>query len=62
MCPYANKSDTRCANHWTLRNLFQAFSQCADRYTACPVYRALKQEAFSNDNHKAARIPVLAAS
>lgn len=64
MCPFANKSDSRCATHWTIRNLFQAFSQCADRYSACPIYRALKQESFSHDNRQKAAhaMPVLAAS
>ena len=44
MCPFVNKSDIRCATHWTLRNLPQTFSHCADRFSVCPVYRTLIRE------------------
>lgn len=44
MCPFVNKSDVRCSTHWTLRNITQTFSHCADRYSVCPVYRALIRE------------------
>jgi len=48
VCPFVNRADVRCATHWTLRNLPQAFSHCADRYTVCPTYRALIQELCTN--------------
>ncbi len=48
MCPFVNKSDIRCATHWTLRNLTQTFSHCADRFTVCPVYRSLIRELCTN--------------
>ncbi len=41
MCPLVDASDTRCATHLTLNNIFRAFAHCADRYTECPVYREL---------------------
>jgi len=44
LCPFVNKSDIRCATHWTLRNLTQTFSHCADRFSVCPVYRSLMRE------------------
>ena len=44
MCPFVNKSDIRCATHWTLRNLTQTFNHCADRFAVCPVYRTLIRE------------------
>ena len=65
VCPYVNKSDTRCANHWTLRNLCQAFTHCADQFAVCPVYRALHQELIPHGkgSHKDvdSRLRVLAA-
>jgi hypothetical protein len=65
VCPFVNKADRRCAAHWTLRNLSQAFTHCADRYAVCPVYRMLIQELFNDaQGHKEAdaAIRVLAAS
>jgi hypothetical protein len=44
LCPFANRSDIRCATHWTLRNLLQTFRHCADRFSVCPVYRTLVRE------------------
>jgi hypothetical protein len=44
LCPFVNKSDVRCATHWTLRNLWETFNHCADRFSACPVYRTLLRE------------------
>ena len=41
MCPFVNKNDSRCANHWTLYNITQAFLHCADRYATCPAYKEL---------------------
>lgn len=37
-CPFLNKSDARCSDHFQLSNLEHAFEYCFDRYQACPVY------------------------
>lgn len=37
-CPFLNKSDARCSDHFHLSNLEHAFEYCFDRYQACPVY------------------------
>ncbi len=53
MCPFVNKSDIRCATHWTLRNLTQTFSHCADRFSVCPVYRSLMRELCTDAQDRA---------
>ncbi|NLW86861.1 MAG: hypothetical protein GXY38_08305 [Planctomycetes bacterium] len=52
MCPFINKADNRCANHWTLRNIMQTFLHCADSYHACPVYRTLLQEQLADERQE----------
>lgn len=52
MCPFANKSDVRCATHWTLRNLWQTFNHCADRFSVCPVYRTLIREICTDGEYR----------
>ncbi len=52
MCPFVNKSDLRCATHWTLRNLPQAFHHCADRFSVCPVYRCLIRELCTDGQYR----------
>ena len=64
MCPFINKADNRCANHWTLNNIMQAFGHCADSYTTCPVYRKMlvEQHADGQKEHELRHdIPALAA-
>jgi len=61
VCPFVNKSDVRCATHWTLRNLTQTFSHCADRFNVCPVYRTLVRELCTDaqDRQYAREAPAL---
>lgn len=61
MCPFLDKAMTRCATHLTLRNLTQAIAQCANHYTACPIYN----DAIENDSRQQqgqCPLSVLAAS
>ena len=37
-CPFLNRPDERCAEHFQLDQLGHAFAYCFDRYAACPVY------------------------
>ncbi|MGH7214073.1 MAG: hypothetical protein ACREIT_04860 [Tepidisphaeraceae bacterium] len=37
-CPFLNRSDDRCAEHFKLDHLSHAYKHCFDRYTACPTY------------------------
>jgi hypothetical protein len=65
LCPFINKSDIRCATHWTLRNLTQTFSHCADRFAVCPVYRNMVRELCTDAQdrqHVTAERSLLAAS
>ena len=43
-CPFLNRADERCSNHFRLDHLEQAFEQCFDRYHGCAVYRELLGE------------------
>src|SRR4051812_27247677 len=43
-CPFLNRSDGRCAAHFSLLSLSEAFEQCFDQYATCVVYRELLLE------------------
>ncbi|MBI5725768.1 MAG: hypothetical protein HZA50_17545 [Planctomycetes bacterium] len=45
MCPFVDKSEPRCSSHLRLRNIFQAFTHCADRYADCQIYHILQADA-----------------
>jgi hypothetical protein len=40
-CPFLNRADSRCAAHFNLDGLRQAYGICFDRYKTCPVYLEL---------------------
>jgi hypothetical protein len=37
-CPFLNRSDRRCSDHFRLDHLQHAFKYCFDEYQTCPVY------------------------
>ena len=37
-CPFLNRADGRCAEHFQLDHLGHAFKYCFDEYHSCPVY------------------------
>jgi hypothetical protein len=37
-CPFLNKSDDRCSQHFHLDQLNYAFEHCFDRFITCPTY------------------------
>jgi hypothetical protein len=43
-CPFLNRSDARCSEHFSLNHLDDAFDDCFDRYQSCTVYRELLKE------------------
>lgn len=43
-CPFLNRSDPRCAEHFSLDSLSEAFADCVGTYAACPTYRELLAE------------------
>ncbi len=49
MCPYLEKSDSRCATHLNMRNIVQAYAHCAGCYQNCSVYRELQARHSRND-------------
>jgi hypothetical protein len=43
-CPFLNRTDARCADHFRLEDLPHAFRYCFGRYKACPTYLELRIE------------------
>ena len=43
-CPFLNRSDDRCGNHFSLSRLQHAFSHCFSDYEVCPVYLEMLAE------------------
>jgi hypothetical protein len=43
-CPFLNRSDIRCSNHFSLERLDHAFRFCFDQYQKCPAYLELLVE------------------
>ena len=37
-CPFLNRTDPRCADHFKLDHLQHAFKYCFASYMTCPVY------------------------
>jgi len=62
VCPFVNKGEHRCAAHWTLENVADAFRHCADEYRECPIHRELMQESFANEPGAQGQESLLAAS
>ena len=43
-CPFLNRTDSRCSNHFSLDRLGHAFQYCFGQYKACPTYLELLVE------------------
>jgi hypothetical protein len=43
-CPFLNRADSRCADHFTIEGLHHAFEHCFDRYKQCRTYVELLVE------------------
>lgn len=43
-CPFINLNDTRCAAHFTLGRIEQAFGVCFNHHQTCAIYYRLQQE------------------
>jgi hypothetical protein len=43
-CPFLNRSDARCSDHFGLDDLRFAFTHCFGEYRACPMYSQLLSE------------------
>ena len=62
MCPNMDKSDSRCAAHWTLQNIVRAFAHCADRYYDCPIYNQLLADRADHEPVKVSSRRLVAVS
>lgn len=43
-CPFIDDNDSRCASHFTLTRLSDAFGDCLDGYRGCATYWRLVRE------------------
>ncbi len=43
-CPFLNRADYRCSNHFSLDKLDRAFTHCFGEYQSCPTYREMLTE------------------
>lgn len=43
-CPFIDADDARCASHFTLKRLSEAFGDCLDGYYGCTTYWRLARE------------------
>lgn len=43
-CPFVESDDARCASHFTLGRLNQAFDVCMNGHHSCPIYYRLLRE------------------
>lgn len=43
-CPFLESDDPRCASHFTLTRLSDAFGHCVNRHLGCPLYYRLLRE------------------
>jgi hypothetical protein len=43
-CPFLDLDDERCASHFSLGRLSEAFDICVNRHLGCPTYYRLLRE------------------
>lgn len=43
-CPFLNRKDERCAEHFSVGRMQHAFDHCFAQYAECPTYRELLDE------------------
>ena len=43
-CPHMNMNDPRCARHFSLSRLSEAFTICLNGYEDCPTYYQIRME------------------
>ncbi len=58
-CPFLNRNDARCGEHFRVDQLRHAFTHCFNAYERCPSYRQLLsernesiREAMNDDGHR----------
>jgi len=55
-CPFLNRSDYRCSNHFSLDKLEAAFDHCFGTYQACPTYLEMLGERKSRQQELTGRV------
>jgi hypothetical protein len=44
ICPLLEQTDPRCADHFSINNLSDAFTHCVGRFQSCPVYQRMVRD------------------
>ena len=44
VCPFLDLDDARCASHFSLGRISEAFDTCVNRHLGCPTYYRLLRE------------------
>ena len=44
VCPFLDHDDARCASHFSLGRISEAFDTCVNRHLGCPTYYRLLRE------------------
>lgn len=58
-CPFLNRNDARCAEHFRVARLQHAFDHCFNAYSACPSYREMLTERAGRAESDASIGPVV---
>ena len=56
-CPFINLDDPRCAGHFSLSRVDEAFETCLNKHKSCPTFHQL----LSGQSHEQAPIPITIA-
>ncbi len=51
-CPFLNRADSRCANHFSLDKLDRAFDHCFGAYHSCATYMEMLDERKERQAHE----------
>ncbi len=57
-CPFLNRADSRCSNHFSLDKLGSAFDHCFGEYKACSTYGEILDERRHRPDSGAAGEPM----
>jgi hypothetical protein len=57
-CPFLNRADYRCSNHFSLDKLDRAFTHCFGEYQTCPTYLEMLAERRSRQTAEGQLVPV----
>lgn len=57
-CPFLNRKDDRCAEHFSVGRMQHAFDHCFSSYASCPTYREMLEERTIRRDAAAELVPM----